>query len=505
MKGVRALGEGVWNLRGSFRVGPVDVGTHASLVRLASGRFVLLDAIDFTDVQRRFLAETTENGAALEAVLHLHPFHTVFVESAARRFPNARQHGTSRHRARLPSVAWEPLATEDPELHARYAGDLAFSIPRGVTFVPANENLHFASVLALHRASGALHVDDTFNMQTAPRFLRRAGGVLVTLHPTLPFVLEPRPEAVREFRGWADEVLALAADARHLAVAHDGVFSPSAGEPSVRERLARASRRGARAAGACAAPRLSLALGGSPRDEGAMSTLQPDVEAALDGLEDGATIAVGGFGLSGNPEALIEAVRRRAPKNLTLVSNNAGAMGRGLATWLEDALVAKIICTYVGTNQDLHARMAAGSIDVTIVPQGTFVERMRAAGAGLAGFYTPTGVGTVVAEGKETRDFGGRTYVLEEALPVDVALVRCRVADPFGNLRFYRTSRNFQPAMAMAAKVAIAEAETVVPLGGLDPDDVHLSGAFVQRVVHVPEHEDVIEFRTVRARPEERA
>ncbi|MEM1415305.1 MAG: CoA transferase subunit A [Myxococcota bacterium] len=249
---------------------------------------------------------------------------------------------------------------------------------------------------------------------------------------------------------------------------------------------------------------MSLPLAGGPEapdKQLRMATkLQPDVDAALDGLEDGATIAVGGFGLSGNPEALIEAVRRRAPKNLTLVSNNAGAMGRGLATWLEDDLVAKIICTYVGTNQDLHARMAEGSIDVTIVPQGTFVERMRAAGAGLAGFYTPTGVGTVVAEGKDTREFEGRTYVLERALPVDVALVRCRVADPFGNLRFYRTSRNFQPAMAMAAKVAIAEAETVVPLGGIDPDDVHLSGAFVQRVVHVPEHEDVIEFRTVRKR-----
>lgn len=222
--------------------------------------------------------------------------------------------------------------------------------------------------------------------------------------------------------------------------------------------------------------------------------------AALDGLEGGMTVAVGGFGLSGNPEALIDAVCALGVGRLTLVSNNAGAQGLGLARWLELGLVARFIGSYVGNNVHLQRAIDEGVVDVDLVPQGTFVERLRAAGAGLGAFYTPTAVGTALAGGRETRVFGGREMVLEHALPVDFALVRAAVADPFGNLRFHGTSRNFGPAMLMAARVGVVEAERVVPLGELHPNDVHLPGAFVQRVVHVPTHRDPIERRVVRKR-----
>lgn len=233
-----------------------------------------------------------------------------------------------------------------------------------------------------------------------------------------------------------------------------------------------------------------------------MPTKLRDLSAALEGLQDGHVVAVAGFGLSGNPEALIAAVRDAGVRHLTLVSNNAGSLGLGLATWLQAGIVDRVICSYVGNNADLQRAMDEGQVQVDIVPQGTFVERLRAAGAGLPAFYTPTGVGTVVAQGKEARSFDGRTYLLERALPVDFALLRARRADPFGNLRFWRTSRNFSDAMAMAARTTVVEAEQVVPLGGIDPDDVHLPGAFVQRVVHVPEHADPIEKRTVRPAPD---
>ncbi|MCB9611500.1 MAG: CoA transferase subunit A [Sandaracinus sp.] len=230
--------------------------------------------------------------------------------------------------------------------------------------------------------------------------------------------------------------------------------------------------------------------------------VKASVAEALEGLSDGARIMVGGFGLCGNAEALIAGVVDSGARDLTLISNNAGSLGKGLARWLEAGIVGRVICTYVGSNQHLHAAMAEGSIDVEIIPQGTFVERMRAAGAGIPAFYTPTGVGTVVAEGKETREFDGRAYVLERALHADFALIRAHQADPFGNVRFYRTARNFAPAMATAARIAIVECDHLVELGTFDPDDVHLPGAFVKRVLHVPEHEDVIEFRTVRPLPE---
>lgn len=238
------------------------------------------------------------------------------------------------------------------------------------------------------------------------------------------------------------------------------------------------------------------------RYSGLMTKVVDSVAEALAGVGDGARFMVGGFGLCGNPEALIEGVVAAGIRDLTLISNNAGNLGKGLAAWLRAGIVSKIFCTYVGNNKDLHQAMADGSIDVTIMPQGTFVERMRAAGAGIPAFYTPTGVGTVVADGKETRDFDGRTYVMERALHADVALIRAHKTDPFGNVRFFRTARNFQPLMATAAKLTLVETEHLVELGDLDPDDIHLPGAFVQRVVHVAEHEDHIEYRTTRPRPE---
>lgn len=223
--------------------------------------------------------------------------------------------------------------------------------------------------------------------------------------------------------------------------------------------------------------------------------------AALHDLRDGASLMVGGFGLCGNAEALVAAVVEHGARELTVISNNAGNLGKGLATWLRAGIVAKVVCSYIGNNEDLHAAMAAGTVAVEINPQGTLVERMRAAGAGLPAFYTPTGVGTQMAEGKEVRSFDGRDYVLERALHADYALIRARWADPFGNLRFWRTARNFSPIMATAAKVTIAEADELVPLGAIDPHDVHLPGVFVKRIVEVREHEDPFEYRTVRPRP----
>jgi len=225
------------------------------------------------------------------------------------------------------------------------------------------------------------------------------------------------------------------------------------------------------------------------------------VAEALEPLRDGMTIMVGGFGLSGNAEALIKGVVERGVKNLTLVSNNSGNMGKGLATWLKAGLIRKVICSYIGSNEDLHTRMASGEVEVEMTPQGTLVERMRAAGAGIPAFYTPTGVGTVVEHGKEVRELDGRRYVLERALHADVALVRAQMADHFGNLRFWRTAKNFNPVMATAAKLTIVECDQLVDNGAIDPDAVHLPGIFVHRIVHVPEHENAFEYKTVRKRP----
>lgn len=226
---------------------------------------------------------------------------------------------------------------------------------------------------------------------------------------------------------------------------------------------------------------------------------------ALDGVRDGASIMVGGFGLCGNPEALIAGIVARGPRDLTLISNNAGNLGKGLAAWLKAGLVRKVICSYLGNNEDLHRAMATGEVEVEVMPQGTLVERIRAGGAGIAGFYTPTGVGTVVADGKDVREFDGRQYVLERGLKADFALIRGKVGDSFGNMRFWRTARNFSPIMATAAHTTIAELDHMVPLGDIDPDEVHLSGIFIHRVIEVPDHEDPFEYRTVRPRPTRRA
>ena len=225
------------------------------------------------------------------------------------------------------------------------------------------------------------------------------------------------------------------------------------------------------------------------------------VAEALAPVADGMTILVGGFGLSGNPEGLIRGVIDRGVRDLTLVSNNAGNLGKGLATWLRAGIVRKVICSYIGNNDELHARMAAGTITVEITPQGTLAERMRAAGAGIPAFYTPTGVGTVVENGKETKEIDGRRYILERALHGDIALVRAQISDRFGNLRFWRTARNFNPVMATAAKLTIVECDRLVDNGTLDPDDVHLAGIHVHRIIHVPEHENAFEYKTVRKRP----
>lgn len=229
--------------------------------------------------------------------------------------------------------------------------------------------------------------------------------------------------------------------------------------------------------------------------------LYPSAEAALFDLVDGAAIAVGGFGLCGNPEACIKAIAARGPRGLTIISNNCGNQGQGLAILLQQRQVARVICSFVGGNPDLERQMLAGEVAVELNPQGTLAERLRAGGAGIPAFFTPTGAGTVVAEGKQVQEFAGRLCVLETALHPDFAVVRAARGDALGNLQFYRTARNFNPLAAMAGRVTVAEVDELVPVGSLDPDAVHLPGIFVQRVVHVPVHADVIEFRTTRARP----
>ncbi len=222
---------------------------------------------------------------------------------------------------------------------------------------------------------------------------------------------------------------------------------------------------------------------------------------ALEDVFDGAVIMAGGFGLCGNPENCIRELARRGVKNLTIVSNNCGNQGLGLAVLLKNRQVRHVIGSYIGGNPDLQQQLAEGFVDVELVPQGTLAERIRAGGAGLGGFYTPTGVGTVAAEGKEVRVIDGREYVFEKPLRADFAIVRAAVGDPFGNLRFRRTARNFNPIMAMAGKVTIAEVDELVPLGALDPDDIHLPGIFVQRIFQGRDYENWIEYRTVRPRP----
>lgn len=227
----------------------------------------------------------------------------------------------------------------------------------------------------------------------------------------------------------------------------------------------------------------------------------PDAHSALFDLEDGAVIMSGGFGLSGNAEHCIRAIAASGRRELTLISNNAGNQRQGLAVLLQNRQVKKVICSFVGGNPDLEEQMLAGDVEVELNPQGTLAERIRAGGVGIGGFYTPTGVGTVVAEGKEERVLDGKPMIFETALKADFAIIRAKTGDKYGNLRFYRTSRNFSPLMAMAARVTIAEVEELVEVGEIDPDDVHLPGIFVQRIFQGHDFKNPIEYRTVRPRP----
>ncbi len=228
------------------------------------------------------------------------------------------------------------------------------------------------------------------------------------------------------------------------------------------------------------------------------SKVRASAAEALVGLRDGMRLMAGGFGLCGNAEHCIAEIARTGVKDLTVISNNCGNQGQGLAILLKQRQVSRVICSFIGGNPDLAEQYAAGIVEVELCPQGTLAERMRAGGAGIGGFYTPTGVGTVVAENKETRDIDGRRYVFERPLRADYAIVRAAVGDSDGNLRFYRTARNFNPLVAMAARVTVAEVDRLVERGALDPDDIHLPGIFVDRIFEARDHKNVIEYRTTR-------
>jgi 3-oxoacid CoA-transferase subunit A len=230
-----------------------------------------------------------------------------------------------------------------------------------------------------------------------------------------------------------------------------------------------------------------------------MNKLWPSAEAALAGIvRDGMTLAVGGFGLCGIPEMLIAALRDSGVRDLTVASNNAGVDDAGLGLLLATRQIRKMISSYVGENAEFERQYLEGVLEVEFCPQGTLAERMRAGGAGIAGFYTRTGVGTVVAEGKEERDFDGVPYILERGIRADVALVKAWKADTLGNLVYRLTAQNFNPAAAMCGRITVAEAEMIVEPGELDPDQIHTPGIFVQRLVHNPRSERRIERRVVR-------
>jgi len=231
-----------------------------------------------------------------------------------------------------------------------------------------------------------------------------------------------------------------------------------------------------------------------------LNKLWPDAHSALhDIVRDGMLMAIGGFGLCGIPEALILALRETGVRDLTIASNNAGVDGWGLGILLETRQVKKMISSYVGENVEFERQYLAGELEVEFCPQGTLAERMRAGGGGIPGFYTRTGVGTVVAEGKEHKEFDGVAYILERGIRADIALVKAWKADLNGNLVYRRTARNFNPNAAACGKITIAEAEIIVEPGELDPDQVHTPGIYVQRLVHNPHPEKRIEKRTTRA------
>jgi 3-oxoacid CoA-transferase subunit A len=229
-----------------------------------------------------------------------------------------------------------------------------------------------------------------------------------------------------------------------------------------------------------------------------MNKLFATADEAIAGIPDGATVMVGGFGLCGVPENLIAALIRKGPKGLHTISNNMGVDGFGLGLMLEAGMIESHIGSYVGENKLLETRVIAGDLDLTLVPQGTLAERIRAGGAGIPAFYTATGVGTVVAEGKEVREFNGRRYLMETALTADFALVKAWKGDRLGNLIYRKTAQNFNPMMATAARITIAEVEEIVEPGDIDPDHVVTPGVYVQRIVKGEKYVKPIERRTVR-------
>ena len=231
-----------------------------------------------------------------------------------------------------------------------------------------------------------------------------------------------------------------------------------------------------------------------------MNKIYPSAAAALKGIVwDGQLLAVGGFGLCGIPEALIDALRASAVKNLTVISNNAGVDGFGLGKLLETHQIKRMISSYVGENKEFERQYLAGELELEFTPQGTLAEKLRAGGAGIPAFFTKTGVGTMVAEGKELREFDGETFVMERSLVPEVSLVKAYRADKSGNLQFRYTARNFNPAVAMAGKITVVEVEEIVETGALVPDQVHLPGIYVHRIVLNAKPEKRIEKRTIRA------
>ena len=231
-----------------------------------------------------------------------------------------------------------------------------------------------------------------------------------------------------------------------------------------------------------------------------MKKVYPDADAALDGLlKDGMHIAAGGFGLCGIPELLIDALVRSGVKDLTIASNNCGVDGFGLGKLLDTRQIKKMQSSYVGENAEFMRQYLAGELELEFNPQGTLAERMRAGGAGIPGFYTATGVGTVIAEGKEHHDFDGKTYILERGIVADLSIVKAWKADPSGNLVFRKTARNFNVPAATCGKTCVVEVEEIVPLGSLDPDTIHLPGIYVHRII-TGSHEKRIENRTTRKR-----
>jgi 3-oxoacid CoA-transferase subunit A len=230
-----------------------------------------------------------------------------------------------------------------------------------------------------------------------------------------------------------------------------------------------------------------------------MNKIYPSAAAALEGIvRDGQLLAVGGFGLCGIPELLIDALRDSGARDLTVVSNNAGVDGFGLGKLLVTQQISKMISSYVGENKEFERQYLAGELELEFTPQGTLAERLRAGGAGIPAFFTRTGVGTLVAEGKETREFDGKVYVMERGIVPDISLVKAWKADTSGNLVFRRTARNFNPAAAMAGRITVVEVEQIVDKGAIDPDAVHLPGIYVHRMVLNPHPERRIEKRTVR-------